>query len=63
MTFREMLAIVVDRTPGALAGAIMGEDGLAVQKILNGLYDSIEAKGEVRYDGSGSSSAQPALKV
>ncbi|NRA04266.1 MAG: hypothetical protein HRU00_16865 [Myxococcales bacterium] len=32
MTFREMLAIVVDRTPGALAGAIMGEDGLAVEE-------------------------------
>ena len=32
MTFREMLATIVDRTPGALAGAIMGEDGLAVEE-------------------------------
>ena len=32
MTFREMLARVVDGTPGALAGVIMGEDGLAVEE-------------------------------
>lgn len=32
MTFREMLATVVDRTPGAVAGAIMGDDGLAVEE-------------------------------
>ena len=32
MTFREMLSQIVDQTPGALAGVIMGEDGLAVEE-------------------------------
>jgi predicted regulator of Ras-like GTPase activity (Roadblock/LC7/MglB family) len=31
MTFMEILARVVDATPGALAGAIMGSDGIAVE--------------------------------
>jgi predicted regulator of Ras-like GTPase activity (Roadblock/LC7/MglB family) len=31
MTFMEILAQVVDSTPGALAGAIMGSDGIAVE--------------------------------
>lgn len=30
MTFQEILARVVDGTPGALAGAIMGSDGIAI---------------------------------
>ncbi len=30
MTFREILATLVDGTPGAVAGAIMAEDGIAV---------------------------------
>ncbi len=34
MTFREMLAHVVDNTPGALAGAIMGRDGIAIEEYL-----------------------------
>jgi predicted regulator of Ras-like GTPase activity (Roadblock/LC7/MglB family) len=32
MTFREILAQVIDQTPGALAGAIMGSDGIAVEE-------------------------------
>ena len=32
MTFREILAHVVDGTPGALAGAIMARDGIAVDE-------------------------------
>ena len=32
MTFREILALVVDGTPGALAGAIMGADGIPVDE-------------------------------
>ncbi len=32
MTFREILATLVDGTPGAVAGAIMAEDGIAVEE-------------------------------
>ena len=32
MTFREILAKLVDDTPGAVAGAIMAEDGIAVEE-------------------------------
>ena len=32
MTFREILVHVIDQTPGALAGAIMGSDGIAVEE-------------------------------
>ena len=32
MTFREILARVVDDTPGALAGAIMGGDGIPIEE-------------------------------
>ncbi len=34
MTFREILARVVDGTPGALAGAIMGRDGIAIEEYV-----------------------------
>ena len=32
MTFREILAGIVDETPGALAGAIMGQDGIPIEE-------------------------------
>ena len=32
MTFQEILAAVLDDTPGALAGAIMGNDGIPLQE-------------------------------
>jgi len=32
MTFREILTNIVDGTPGALAGAIMGADGIAIEE-------------------------------
>lgn len=32
MTFREILARIVDGTPGALAGSIMGSDGIPVEE-------------------------------
>ena len=32
MTFREILTGIVDGTPGALAGAIMGADGIAIEE-------------------------------
>lgn len=32
MTFREILTRIVDETPGALAGAIMGRDGIPVDE-------------------------------
>lgn len=32
MTFREVLAKIVDGTPGALAGAIMGSDGIPIDE-------------------------------
>ncbi len=32
MTFREILARVVDGTPGALAGAVMGQDGIPIEE-------------------------------
>lgn len=32
MTFREILATLVEETPGAVAGAIMAEDGIAVEE-------------------------------
>ena len=32
MTFREILASVIDGTPGALGGAIMGRDGIALEE-------------------------------
>lgn len=32
MTFREMLASIIDGTPGALGGAIMGRDGIALEE-------------------------------
>ncbi len=34
MTFREILARVIDGTPGALAGAIMGRDGIPIEEYL-----------------------------
>ena len=32
MTFREILTQIVDGTPGGLAGAIMGSDGIAIDE-------------------------------
>ena len=32
MTFREILAAIVDGTPGALAGAVMSRDGIPVEE-------------------------------
>lgn len=32
MTFREILARIIDQTPGALAGAIMSRDGIPVEE-------------------------------
>jgi predicted regulator of Ras-like GTPase activity (Roadblock/LC7/MglB family) len=34
VTFQEILAKVIDGTPGALAGAIMGRDGIAIEEYL-----------------------------
>ncbi len=34
MTFREMLVHVVDGTPGALAGAVMGRDGIPIDEYV-----------------------------
>jgi predicted regulator of Ras-like GTPase activity (Roadblock/LC7/MglB family) len=32
MTFREIMTSIVDGTPGALAGAVMGADGIAIEE-------------------------------
>lgn len=34
MTFRELLAKIVNGTPGAVAGAIMGQDGIAIDEYV-----------------------------
>ena len=34
MTFRELLSTIVDQTPGAVAGAIMGQDGIAIDEYM-----------------------------
>ena len=34
MTFRELLAEIVDRTPGAVAATIMGQDGIAIDEYI-----------------------------
>ena len=39
MTFREILANVIDNTPGALAGAIMATDGIPVEEYAVGESD------------------------
>jgi len=39
MTFREILAQVIDQTPGALAGAIMGSDGIPVEEYATASSD------------------------
>ena len=36
MTFREILARIVDPTPGAIAGAIMGADGIPLEEYGDG---------------------------
>ena len=35
MTFRELLAKIVNETPGAVAGAIMGQDGIAIDEFVS----------------------------
>ena len=36
MTFREILAKIIDETPGALAGAIMSRDGIPIEEYETG---------------------------
>ncbi|MDA3963191.1 MAG: Gfo/Idh/MocA family oxidoreductase [Planctomycetota bacterium] len=47
--FAEKMRHFIETCRGERSNDSTGEDGLAVQKILNGIYDAIDANAEIRY--------------